>query len=265
MAKPIYTPELQSQYQRLFDTCIITTDRYAIVDSLTKVIVNHKARYERVGSQLNIPWYFIAIIHSLEGGSNFNTHLHNGDPLNARTVNVPAGRPKTGIPPFQWEESALDALMLKKLNLWTDWSVPGILYKLEEYNGFGYRRLAVPIHSPYLWSFSNHYTKGKFIKDGVYSPTAVSKQCGAAVLLRRLAEMQIGDYLNTDRFSYILKLAEKTKYAPKKYSIQAAELQKMLNLHGYHLKADGYAGKITSGIIYQITGAYLQGDPRKMT
>lgn len=63
-----------------------------------------------------------------------------------------------------------------------DWSVPHMLYLLEKYNGWGYRmpRLA----SPYLWSFSNLYTKGKFVRDGVYDPNAGSKQRGVALLLK---------------------------------------------------------------------------------
>jgi lysozyme family protein len=80
---------------------------------------------------------------------NFNRHLHNGDPLTARTVQVPAGRPKTGEPPFTWEESATDALMLEKLDQWEDWSVPGTLYKLEQYNGWGYRLAHPDVKSPY--------------------------------------------------------------------------------------------------------------------
>jgi peptidoglycan hydrolase-like protein with peptidoglycan-binding domain len=44
------------------------------------------------------------------------------------------------------------------------------------------------VKSPYLWSFSNHYTKGKYVGDGRWSETAVSQQCGAMVLLKRLQE-----------------------------------------------------------------------------
>jgi lysozyme family protein len=65
-----------------------------------------------------------------------------------------------------------------------DWSLPVALYRFESYNGFGYR--SRNINSPYLWSFSNHYTSGKFVQDGRYDPTAVSRQCGAAVMLKAL-------------------------------------------------------------------------------
>ena len=100
------------------------------------------------------------------------------------TVRVPKGRPKQGQPPFTWEESASDALVFDGLHKWKDWSLPGTLFVLERFNGFGYRNKG--IHSPYLWSFSNHYAKGKFVADGVFSATAVSNQCGAAVLLFRM-------------------------------------------------------------------------------
>ena len=35
---------------------------------------------------------------------------------------------------------------------------------------------------------------GKYVADGRWSDTAVSKQCGAAVLLRRMAEMKVIDF-----------------------------------------------------------------------
>jgi lysozyme family protein len=58
------------------------------------------------------------------------------------------------------------------------------LYRLEAYNGLGYRSYGVA--SPYLWSFSNHYDRGKFVSDGKWSSTARSQQCGAAVMLKLL-------------------------------------------------------------------------------
>jgi lysozyme family protein len=122
----------------------------------------------------------------MECGFDFSAHLHNGDPLTARTIQVPKGRPAAGTPPFTWRESAVDALTMKKLDRVQDWSAPSMLHLLERYNGLGYRKRGLP--SPYLWSFSNHYEKGKFVKDGVYDPNAVSKQCGAAVMLRAVLE-----------------------------------------------------------------------------
>ncbi len=176
------TDDLRNEYKQLFDTCIIKEDKLPDVDNVIAKMVANKATYDIVANKLNIPWYFIAIVHCMEGSLNFKTHLHNGDPLTARTVQVPKGRPLTGKPPFKWEDSAVDALTLEHLAPLADTTVPGLLFAFEGYNGFGSR--AKGIHSPYLWSFSNHYTSGKFVKDHVFDPNAVSKQMGAGVLQR---------------------------------------------------------------------------------
>ncbi len=259
-----FTPQLQSEYQRLFDTCVINPDKLPEIKGIVNKILNGQTRYDAVGNKLNIPWYFIGIVHSLEGESNFNTHLHNGDPLTARTVQVPAGRPKTGNPPFTWEFSAEDALILKALDKWTDWSVPGILYKLEAYNGYGYHNTDININSPYLWSYSNHYTKGKFIKDHVYSPSAVSKQCGAAILLRRLTETQSAPVEIPKRQTLIKQLGTTVIFAPTRVVEKARELQKLMNLAGAHLLEDGKAGRNTSDAYFRFTGKFLSGDPKAM-
>lgn len=139
------------------------------------------------GGGAGIPWYFIACVHYMECSFSFNKHLHNGDPLTGYTVQVPANRPKVGHgPPFTFEESAVDALKLMKYDKVTNWSLPFILQKLEGYNGFGYSKRG--IHSPYLWSFSNQYTKGKYVKDGVFNADSVSQQLGAAVILKRMED-----------------------------------------------------------------------------
>jgi lysozyme family protein len=39
-----------------------------------------------------------------------------------------------------------------------------------------------------LWSFSNHYTKGKYVSDGKFDPEAVSQQVGSALVLKRLVD-----------------------------------------------------------------------------
>lgn len=144
-----------------------------------------RTRYERLGKRLGIPWAFIAATHGLEASFNFRAHFHNGDfPLSRRTRQVPANRPPTWLPPSDWESSAADALRLLGFTGQSDWSLPRTLYRLEAYNGFGYRRAGRP--SPYLWSFSSLYSRGKFVADGRFDPKARSKQCGAAVMLKLL-------------------------------------------------------------------------------
>ena len=183
------TTNLRNEYQLLFDSCLIRPARLAAASTMAARVSANRNRYQTVGKPLGIPWYLVGLVHAMEASLNFSTHLHNGDPLSARTTHVPAGRPAAGHPPFTWEESATDALKLEGLGSWTDWSLPGLLFRLELYNGWGYRGQHPPVPTPYLWSFSNHYTKGKYVGDGTFSASAVSQQCGAAVILKRLVQI----------------------------------------------------------------------------
>lgn len=182
-----FTPEVKAEYEALFATCKVRLDRIAQVDSIISKIVANRARYEAIGDPLNfIPWYFIGAIHNLETGLRFDRHFHNGDPLTARTIHVPAGRPIHGTPPFTFEESVRDALMEKGFHQKPNWPLAKMLFRMERYNGFGYRKKH--INSPYLWSFSNQYESGKFVADGVFSLSAISQQCGGAALFKRMED-----------------------------------------------------------------------------
>jgi lysozyme family protein len=275
MASVAFTPTLSDDYQRLFDTCQIRPERLQEVESLIKNITQNRNRYKAVGDLLGIPWYFIGVIHCLEASLNFNKHLHNGDPLTARTVQIPKGRPKDGEPPFTWEQSATDALQIKKLNQVADWSLPATLYRLEAYNGFGYRAFHPEVLSPYLWSYSNHYTKGKYVADGTFSLTSVSKQCGASVLLRRMAEIGTLQFKpdgmpitgvgneNPDGNALFGKFGPLIRFSKKERSPLVEELQKILNTFpGIFLKVDGIAGERTSDAFKKVTGSFVFGDPR---
>lgn len=177
---------LKPGYEQLWSSISLRPEKQVSIRQMTDLVLAGRAEYQALQTDLGVPWYFTGIIHALEGSCRFSTHLHNGDPLTARTVNEPAGRPVAGHPPFSWRESARDALMMKGYHSATDWSVSAMLWRWERYNGFGYRRASVNIPSPYLWSFSTHYVKGKYTSDGHYDPEAVSKQVGAAVLLKAL-------------------------------------------------------------------------------
>jgi lysozyme family protein len=184
---PTLTAELRAEYQRLFDTAVVNQANVAEISRLVTKITTNRQRYEQVAGPLGtMPWWFVPLIHAMESGLNFAKHLHNGDPLTARTTHVPAGRPAAGNPPFTWEASAEDALRMKSLHTWTDWTVPGVLFKLEGYNGWGVRMYHSDTLTAYLWSYTNHYTKGKYASDGKWDANLVSKQPGAAALLKTL-------------------------------------------------------------------------------
>jgi lysozyme family protein len=241
------TAAQRRNYELLYESCLVRPNRRAAVDQLVAAITKNRARYQKVGKALGIPWYVVGIIHSLEASGNFTRHLHNGDPLTARTTHVPAGRPKTGKPPFTWEQSAIDALRGQGLAAWKDWSVPGTLFQLEGYNGFGYRDHHPTVPSPYLWSFSNHYARGKYVGDGQFSPTAVSQQCGAALLLKRLAQSKKGAAV-VNPGPRVLQLANPQVTGP-----DVLEAQQLLAKNPFGSfdagKPDGEYGELTAGAV----------------
>ena len=92
--------------------------------------------------------------------------------------------PKGRGPFHSWEDAAVDALAIDGTDRVTAWGIERLCYELEKYNGFGSR--AKGIHTPYLWSYSNHYSHGKYIADHVWDASAVSGQAGAMPLLSRM-------------------------------------------------------------------------------
>ncbi len=182
------TPALRAEYESLFARAAIRPERQAIVSATAQRMADadHWPRYVAVADSIGVPPHLVALIHAMESGLDFSRHLHNGDSLETRTVHVPAGRPLVGKPPFSWEESACDALILRKLDAWSDWSLAGLAYVLERYNGLGYRQHHPDVPTPYLWSFTTAYTRGKYTSDGHFDPQAQSAQAGAMALLRGL-------------------------------------------------------------------------------
>jgi lysozyme family protein len=183
--------EIQAEYPRLFQSCVVNSNGEIL--ELARRISANRDRYERLvagfrgHSNRGTPWFFIALLHAMEASGDvgrFKTHLHNGDPLTRPTTHVPKNRPSSSGSNFTWEESARDALALEGFASESDWSLPRMLYMLERFNGMGPRKRGHA--TAYLWSYSNHYIKGKFISDHVWDDEAVSKQPGAAAILKQL-------------------------------------------------------------------------------
>jgi lysozyme family protein len=180
--------QLEPTYHQEWDAAKVRTNWQDMAASTAAKIYANKGVYQQITAKTGVPYWWIGPVHNLEGSLNFKTHLHNGDPLTARTRQVPPGRPATGSPPFSFADSAVDALTMAphKLEQVTRWSVERSCYEWERYNGFGYLKRGP---SPYLWSGTNQYDHGKYVADGVYSDTAVSKQLGAVAVVRELAKL----------------------------------------------------------------------------
>jgi lysozyme family protein len=153
-----------------------------ILDTVSHQLVNAKSRYQTVAQATKVPWPIIAVIHERESSQSWKASLAQGDPWNRPSIHVPAHRG-----PFKsWEDAAIDALVncAPFAARWEDWSIGGALTLLEEYNGLGYFERGIP--SPYIWSATDQYHRGKYIADGHFDPEAVDRQTGCAALLQRM-------------------------------------------------------------------------------
>lgn len=180
------TKELLQEYDDLFKTMIVKTSSY--FDSHIQKIFTHKEAYKKVELETGVPWSVIACIHALEAGLDFRKQLHNGQYWDRKTTWVPKG-----LGPWNsWHESSVEAMkmlndkMKRVIGDGFTWDIPTICYAFESHNGWGYRKYHSHVKSPYLWSMSNHYVKGKYVADGKWDENAVSKQIGAMVYIKEI-------------------------------------------------------------------------------
>lgn len=172
---------LNPEYLSNWNDCMIGPQWKAQAETASATILSNQAKYVEVQNATGVPWYLVGCLHYRESDFDFNTCLHNGDPLPGPTVNVPAGRG-----PFSsWSLAAIDALQYDHLDQNKDWSIARCLYASEEYNGFGYR-MKHGTQSPYLWSGTNIYTYGKYDSDGSFNPNALDDQLGVAAILKQM-------------------------------------------------------------------------------
>lgn len=247
-------------YRDLFRTCIILPKWRDRVTARAQYLVDNRDEYEDAVAGTDVPWIFVALIHEMECSANFERQILNGQKWTKRTTIVPKGKG----PWDSWIESTRYALI--RYTTYKAWSLAHILQRMELHNGWGYRSRGV--HSPYLWSGTNHGLKtGKYTKDGVYSKTAVSRQVGAGAILHLLrhdldidlgthGEPEIGYPVIYDRYGeYISSYATSLQVG-----LNACLVGRGLAIE--HIREDGWAGKATSDALHIVTGQYLKGDPR---
>lgn len=160
-------------------------NRIAVADKKVDQILEPaaRARYELIERETGVPWPLIAVKHMREANNNFKGVLHNGQAI------VGTGRLTTIVPvnmgPFAtWEDSARHALAYMGLTKIKSWPIERVLYEAERFNGMGYAQMGLP--SPYVWSGTNQYVKGKYVSDGKFDPDHVDTQLGVALVLKRM-------------------------------------------------------------------------------
>jgi lysozyme family protein/peptidoglycan hydrolase-like protein with peptidoglycan-binding domain len=164
-------------------------------ERFTQIWTDNRERYERVAAQTGVPAELIAAIHFRESSGNFNTYLHNGQPLGRRTTIVPVG-----VLFHDWEEAAVDALNSKSyvrddLQMTAETTdMAAIATYAEYYNGLGYHYR--DRSSAYVFAGTDQYTSGKFVADGVFDPNVRDQQLGVVAMVQ-LAQQANGETTNT--------------------------------------------------------------------
>ena len=155
----------------------------AEVDAFAAKWEQNHARYEAVADKTGVPAKLIAAIHWREGSGNFNTYLHQGDPLGKPAVHEPKNIPIF----YKWEDAAVHALNMKDgirkdLGMSKETTdLAAMATYAEYYNGLGYNNRGVA--SPYVYSGTDQYKRGKYVSDGHYSATTKDEQVGVLALM----------------------------------------------------------------------------------
>lgn len=182
---------LKYEYEYLWPVANVQSPWLSQADRAVHTALVNKSAYLEVEKATKIPWFFIAALHMRESNFDFKKHLHNGDPLTARTLNVPKNRPETGAPPFTFAESAIDALQYEGFAMEDNWDVATVFYNLEAWNGHGYRRSdneCTPTNAcPYVYSGTQFYDCGKFISDHRFERSLADAQLGTMAFLKHLS------------------------------------------------------------------------------
>lgn len=191
MAQYLYET-VKPDYTRWWSSLVVT--KVPEARAAANKIIAGKARYKAAEALTGIKWFVIGLIHNRESNCNFNTWLHNGDPMRNKqglaiqTVHVTAHRPPN--PSVTWEQGAYDALIVcLGLNHINDWCVERVAYIMEKMNGWGYRSPRRNIPSPYLVGGTNIQKRGKFVRDGVYDPDVMDPQLGGLAVLKMLMDL----------------------------------------------------------------------------
>lgn len=174
---------LEPEYANLLARMHITRQSEATIIAGKLLQFVKEGKYAEVADKLGIPQLFIATSFEREAASNFRLSPAQGDPWNEVSRHVPKG-----LGPYQsWSTSALAAYTLERLDKIgrENWTWTRLCYEGELFNGFGYR--AHGVHTPYDWSGTNNYARGKFTGDHRFDLSVADQQLGIIPVARIMA------------------------------------------------------------------------------
>lgn len=139
------------------------------LEEVKKVFQKNKAIYEKVAKETGLPAELICALHYREGRGLLTKRIRDGRNLVGK----------------DWAKNAIDTL---KCQSYCEKVLPDDvntqLEFAERYNGLGYRKRGRV--SPYVYSGTEKYTGGMYVRDGKFSPNAKDSRPGIAALLKAL-------------------------------------------------------------------------------
>jgi len=183
---------LKAEYAAYLAHMTVTPSKAGQVDAAAKRILRPEniGVYSAAVEGTSIPPAFIGVLELRESNCDPTRALGQGDRWDRVSVNVPRGKG-----PFK---SRLDAM---KFYIHYDhlddqsqpWSMEYACYRGERWNGFGPRAHGRP--TGYLWAATSIYDKptglgGKYVSDGVWSPSTYDVQLGIVPVLLRIAQLR---------------------------------------------------------------------------
>lgn len=218
----------------------------------------NRHRYETVSAATNMPAEMIAALHWRESSADFNTYLHQGDPLGRPAVNVP-----NNIPVFyEWEEAAIHALSMdyhknrqEDLEITAETRNPNALASYAEtYNGLGYYGMGMP--SPYVYAGTDQYVSGKYVSDGSFNRNVVDQQLGVMPMLGAIGGIQTEQDMSPQaigpEFRWRRVLNGQVVLRAGSHGVEVEVLQSKLQELGYEIGAiDGDFGNGTKRIVME--------------
>jgi len=209
---------------------------------------NNKHRYEAVARETGIPAPLIAALHYRESSNNFDTYLHQGDPLGQPAIHHPSN-----IPVFhQWEDAAVHALNSKswlrdQLGMQAGTTDKAAIATFAEaYNGLGYHYRGLT--SPYVYAGTDVYKGGRYVRDGVFDANSWDQRPGVMALM---GSIEVG----TDEVAWTAPQDNTTAWSQVREGNQVLRdgargpvvqlLQEKLQELGYGIAVDGVFGRQT--------------------
>ncbi len=151
------------------------------VQNFKKIYAENQDVYEQISIETGVPPALIAALHYRESACNFGTYLHNGQPLGQPTTMVPKN-----VNFDNFHDAAVAALdnaqRQKGIYLSQDSDIVLMMTFAELYNGTGYTDYH-DMASPYVFSGTEVYEKGKYVSDGSFNSETVDKQPGVYILV----------------------------------------------------------------------------------